>query len=368
MVASNVSPNLIKGVSSQAMTAEPRSALTAKLDFTGVNAAYAIDVSNQINNQVFSSMRTIFVNNVNNPNRVDFVFEVTGQPLSIAPYSMGYYKVVNADQNGRFSAVSVGGATDLTYIAILNFDVAPLVTIVAPAGTGTPITAADGSIQTLGSKADAAVTNPAVAASLISLTKGVLTKLAGIPAALGQLVMANSMSVAIASDQSAIPVNTTPVYLNQRTMANSAPVVIASDQSAIPVSSTDGALSSVGAKADAAVTNSANPASVIAALKGLLFLISNGIGLNSRTAGQGLSMWRIASGTGGNIKSSAGRVYAYDFENTNAAKRYLQIYDKATAPVIGSDTPVYTVAIPPTSSRSFELGSIGIYCNSGIGW
>lgn len=73
---------------------------------------------------------------------------------------------------------------------------------------------------------------------------------------LGQKTMANSMPVAIASDQSAIPVTAASLplptgaateatlaalnakfnTLGQKTSANSAPVVLASDQSAIPVS------------------------------------------------------------------------------------------------------------------------------------
>jgi hypothetical protein len=117
---------------------------------------------------------------------------------------------------------------------------------------------------------------------------------AGIPAALGQTTMANSMSVAIASNQSAVPIsaaslplptgaateatlasvlaavdqlegyldqvetiltsidNGTPAALGQTTMANSQPVVLASDQSA---------LQSVGNVADNGV-DSGNPVKV----------------------------------------------------------------------------------------------------------
>lgn len=83
----------------------------------------------------------------------------------------------------------------------------------------------------------------------------------GTPAALGQATMAASQPVVIASDQSAVPVSGTvavtgvataanqatviaslaaidagtPTALGQATMANSAPVAIASDQSSIPV-------------------------------------------------------------------------------------------------------------------------------------
>lgn len=60
--------------------------------------------------------------------------------------------------------------------------------------------------------------------------------------ALGQQSMADSAPVAIASDQSPIPVSGTfgpPVVLGQAAMAGSLPVVLASNQSSIPVASTD---------------------------------------------------------------------------------------------------------------------------------
>ena len=50
----------------------------------------------------------------------------------------------------------------------------------------------------------------------------------------GQQTMANSISVAIASDQSAVPVSMPNE--GQQTMANSISVAIASNQSAVPVS------------------------------------------------------------------------------------------------------------------------------------
>lgn len=80
-----------------------------------------------------------------------------------------------------------------------------------------------------------------------------LTQVGGAAYTEGQKLMAASAPVVIASDQSAIPVtqSTTPWVVNetqiggaaytlgQKTMANSAPVVLASDQSAIPVTLTN---------------------------------------------------------------------------------------------------------------------------------
>lgn len=46
------------------------------------------------------------------------------------------------------------------------------------------------------------------------------------------------------------------------------------------------------------------------------------------------------------VKSSPGSLHTIIAINTNAAVRYLKLYNKATAPVLASDTPVWTIPIP----------------------
>jgi hypothetical protein len=59
-----------------------------------------------------------------------------------------------------------------------------------------------------------------------------------------------------------------------------------------------------------------------------------------------------------NVKTSGGTVYGFLASNINAAVRYLKLYDKASAPTVGTDTPVATVVLPigGTSSHSFPHG------------
>jgi hypothetical protein len=52
--------------------------------------------------------------------------------------------------------------------------------------------------------------------------------------------------------------------------------------------------------------------------------------------------------------------------NTNAAVRYLKLYNKATAPTVGTDTPLLTLALLPTSVFNFEIG--GLYFGLGLGF
>jgi len=65
-------------------------------------------------------------------------------------------------------------------------------------------------------------------------------------------------------------------------------------------------------------------------------------------------------------KATAGQVYAWCFSNIHATSwRYVKLYNKATAPSPGTDTPVMCIGIPPSSTveKTFENGvmfSLGI--------
>ncbi len=48
-----------------------------------------------------------------------------------------------------------------------------------------------------------------------------------------------------------------------------------------------------------------------------------------------------------NIKASAAAIWGWSLYNTNAAVRWLKIYNKASAPTVGSDTPAFTIALKP---------------------
>jgi hypothetical protein len=62
-----------------------------------------------------------------------------------------------------------------------------------------------------------------------------------------------------------------------------------------------------------------------------------------------------------NVKASAGQVGGWIVSNTNASPRYLKLYNKASAPVLASDTPVMTILLPgntsgATGNREFIQG------------
>lgn len=90
--------------------------------------------------------------------------------------------------------------------------------------------------------------------------------------------------------------------------------------------------------------------------------------LKGNTTG-GLSAARINTGTTGFIKASAGQVYHITVINTNAAVRYLHLYNKASAPTLSTDTPIYTIPLGGASvGRDVDLSDIGLAFSTGIAW
>jgi hypothetical protein len=54
-------------------------------------------------------------------------------------------------------------------------------------------------------------------------------------------------------------------------------------------------------------------------------------------------------------KASAGYVFNVNGYNSSATVTYLKFYNKATAPTVGTDVPVLTLALPPTSVFAYDF-------------
>lgn len=53
-----------------------------------------------------------------------------------------------------------------------------------------------------------------------------------------------------------------------------------------------------------------------------------------------------ASTNATSVKGSAGHVYDITCTNANSSARYLKLYNKATSPTVGTDTPAWRIMIP----------------------
>lgn len=82
----------------------------------------------------------------------------------------------------------------------------------------------------------------------------------------------------------------------------------------------------------------------------------------------GLDVYRNLSvlATGQSIKTTRGVVYGYFIANNAAAVRYVKLYDKASAPTVGTDTPKLTLGFPANSAANVYLGP-GIQFDAGVG-
>jgi hypothetical protein len=66
-------------------------------------------------------------------------------------------------------------------------------------------------------------------------------------------------------------------------------------------------------------------------------------------------------------KASAGRVHGWSVFNSNAAARYFKLYNKASAPTVGTDTPVHVVMIPAAGGANLDIPR-GLPFSTGIAW
>lgn len=65
--------------------------------------------------------------------------------------------------------------------------------------------------------------------------------------------------------------------------------------------------------------------------------------------------YKLISGASTNatsVKASAGLLVGWALGNNNASARYVKLYDKASSPTVGSDTPKITFRLPPEASAN----------------
>jgi hypothetical protein len=86
------------------------------------------------------------------------------------------------------------------------------------------------------------------------------------------------------------------------------------------------------------------------------------------SSAQGLKIYRNLDidETGVNVKATPGVLYGYYIYNNATSTRYVKLYNKATAPTVGTDTPVLTLPIPASAAANVTFNK-GIKFELGIG-
>lgn len=85
--------------------------------------------------------------------------------------------------------------------------------------------------------------------------------------------------------------------------------------------------------------------------------------------GAKLLVYRVVAANSDNaalILTGVRKVWGWELANTNASARYVKLYDKATAPTVGTDVPKMTLTVPGAGFRAAEK-CIGIPFDLGLG-
>ena len=88
-------------------------------------------------------------------------------------------------------------------------------------------------------------------------------------------------------------------------------------------------------------------------------------------AGTTYNVVTAASTNSAVVKASAGMLYEITISNPTATAAYVKLYNKTTAPVVGTDVPVMTISVPATSATTMPVslifGQVGKRFATGIG-
>lgn len=73
-----------------------------------------------------------------------------------------------------------------------------------------------------------------------------------------------------------------------------------------------------------------------------------------------------ASTNSTSIKSSGGVLYLIAISNSAAGARYVKLYNKASAPTVGTDVPILVIPVAAGASEYVDFGVLGYRCLTGI--
>lgn len=95
------------------------------------------------------------------------------------------------------------------------------------------------------------------------------------------------------------------------------------------------------------------------------FTVAGAVTANPPT-GSGFTVVTTASTNASNQKSSAGNLFEISASNPTATAAFLKLYNKASAPTVGTDVPLLTIPIPANGQISLEFGELGKRFSLGI--
>lgn len=95
---------------------------------------------------------------------------------------------------------------------------------------------------------------------------------------------------------------------------------------------------------------------------------SAAVGTVSLTAPTPHTLTAAATTNATSVKTAAGTLYGLTIDNVSALTRYLKLYNKASAPTVGTDVPVLTIPLAATSAQEINFGTLGMRFTTGIAY
>ena len=82
--------------------------------------------------------------------------------------------------------------------------------------------------------------------------------------------------------------------------------------------------------------------------------------------GSAYALVSAASTNAASIKATAGNLFELSLFNVTAATIYLKLYNKASAPTVGTDVPLLTIPVAAGAFFTAEFGRLGKRFSTGI--
>ena len=89
---------------------------------------------------------------------------------------------------------------------------------------------------------------------------------------------------------------------------------------------------------------------------------------NTPAAGTAHVLNSAATTNATSVKASAGTLFGSAISNLAASPRFFKLYNKASAPTVGTDIPVVVIPLPASSFVNFDPGEMGLRFSAGIAY
>lgn len=116
----------------------------------------------------------------------------------------------------------------------------------------------------------------------------------------------------------------------------------------------------------ATVTVSASAGTAVVGIDTPISLTGGSTIISTQPTPSAIFLSSVATTNATTSKATAGSLFELSATNLTATTKYVKLYNKATAPTVGTDVPIVTLTVAANSAISFEYGANGKRFTNGI--